>query len=107
MRLDVQPTDLAAVIDAAVEAIRPAAEAKQIQLRRVVDPFAGPVAGDPGRLQQVVWNLLSNAVKFTPKAGKVEVRLERVNSHIEIIVADNGSGIAPDFLPYGLDLFPT
>jgi PAS domain S-box-containing protein len=105
MRLDVQPTDLAAVIDAAVEAIRPAAEAKQIQLRRVVDPFAGPVAGDPGRLQQVVWNLLSNAVKFTPKAGKVEVRLERVNSHIEIIVADNGAGIAPEFLPHVFDRF--
>ncbi len=105
MRLDVQPTDLAAVIDAAVEAIRPAAEAKQIRLRRVVDPFAGPVAGDPGRLQQVVWNLLSNAVKFTPKGGKVEVRLERVNSHIEIIVADNGAGIAPEFLPHVFDRF--
>jgi PAS domain S-box-containing protein len=105
MRLDVQPTDLAAVIDAAVEAIRPAAEAKQIQVRRVLDPFAGPVSGDPARLQQVVWNLLSNAVKFTPKAGKVEVRLERVNSHIEIIVADNGSGIAPEFLPQVFDRF--
>jgi PAS domain S-box-containing protein len=105
MRLDVQSTDLAAVIDAAVEAIRPAAEAKQIQVRRVLDPFAGPVSGDPVRLQQVVWNLLSNAVKFTSKAGKVEVRLERVNSHIEILVADNGSGIAPDFLPYVFDRF--
>ena len=105
MRLDVQSTDLAAVIDAAVEAIRPAAEAKQLQVRRVVDPFAGPVTGDPVRLQQVVWNLLSNAVKFTPKAGKVEVRLERVNSHIEILVADNGAGIAPDFLPHVFDRF--
>ncbi len=70
MRLDVQPTDLAAVIDAAVEAIRPAAEAKQIQLLRVLDPFAGPVMGDPARLQQVVWNLLSNAVKFTPRGAR-------------------------------------
>ncbi|HEY0554978.1 MAG TPA: ATP-binding protein, partial [Thermoanaerobaculia bacterium] len=105
MRLDVQSTDLAAVIDAAVEAIRPAAEAKQIQVRRVLDPFAGPVTGDPVRLQQVVWNLLSNAVKFTPKGGKVEVRLERVNSHIEILVADNGAGITPEFLPYVFDRF--
>ena len=105
MRLDVQPTDLAAVIDAAVEAIRPAAEAKQIQLRRVLDPFAGPVTGDPARLQQVVWNLLSNAVKFTPKGGQAEVRLERVNSHVEILVADTGAGIAPDFLPHVFDRF--
>jgi PAS domain S-box-containing protein len=105
MRLDVQSTDLAAVIDAAVEAIRPAAEAKKLQVRRVLDPFAGPVSGDPVRLQQVVWNLLSNAVKFTPKEGKVEVRLERVNSHIEILVADNGAGISPEFLPYVFDRF--
>jgi PAS domain S-box-containing protein len=105
MRLDVQPTDLAAVIDAAVEAIRPAAEGKQIQLRRVLDPFAGPVMGDPARLQQVVWNLLSNAVKFTPKGGKIEVRLERVNSHVEILVADTGAGITPEFLPHVFDRF--
>jgi PAS domain S-box-containing protein len=105
MRLDVQTTDLAAVIDAAVEAIRPAAEAKQIQLRRVLDPFTGPVTGDPARLQQVVWNLLSNAIKFTPKEGKVEVRLERVNSHVEIPVADTGSGISPELLPYVFDRF--
>lgn len=105
MRLDVRPTELAPVIDAAVEAVRPAAEAKQIQLRRVLDPLAGPVAGDPARLQQVVWNLLSNAVKFTPKGGKVEARLERVNSHVEIIVADNGMGISRELLPHVFDRF--
>ena len=105
MRLDVQATDLAAVIDAAVEAIRPAAEAKQIQLRRVLDPFAGPVMGDPARLQQVVWNLLSNAVKFTAKGGRAEVRLERVNSHVEILVSDTGAGITPEFLPHVFDRF--
>jgi signal transduction histidine kinase/CheY-like chemotaxis protein len=105
MRLDVRALDLVPVVDAALEAIRPAAEAKQIRLRRVLDPLAGPVAGDPARLQQVVWNLLSNAVKFTPKEGLVEVRLERVNSHVEIIVADNGPGIAPDFLPHVFDRF--
>ncbi|HEX4961046.1 MAG TPA: ATP-binding protein [Thermoanaerobaculia bacterium] len=105
MRLDVRALDLMPVIDAALEAIRPAAEAKQIRLRRVLDPLAGPVAGDPARLQQVVWNLLSNAVKFTPKNGMVEVRLERVNSHLEIIVADNGPGISPEFLPHVFDRF--
>ncbi|HEV2845073.1 MAG TPA: ATP-binding protein, partial [Thermoanaerobaculia bacterium] len=105
MRLDVRPTELPPVIDAAVEAVRPAAEARQIHLQRVLDPLAGPVAGDSARLQQVVWNLLSNAVKFTPKGGKVEVRLERVQSHVEIIVADNGIGIAPDFLPLVFERF--
>jgi PAS domain S-box-containing protein len=105
MRLDVRPLEMVPVIDAALEAVRPAAEAKQIQLRRVLDPLAGPVAGDPARLQQVVWNLLSNAVKFTPKGGKVEVRLERVNSHVEVIVADNGLGIDPGFLPEVFDRF--
>jgi signal transduction histidine kinase/CheY-like chemotaxis protein len=105
MRLDVQPTGLVTVIDAAVAAVGPAAEAKQITLRKVLDPLAGPVSGDPARLQQVVWNLLSNAVKFTPKEGKVEVRLERVNSHLEIIVADNGIGISPEFLPQVFDRF--
>jgi PAS domain S-box-containing protein len=105
MRLDVQPADLVAVIDAAVASVSPAAEAKRITLRKVLDPLAGPVSGDPARLQQVVWNLLSNAVKFTPKEGKVEVRLERVNSHLEIIVADNGIGISPEFLPQVFDRF--
>jgi PAS domain S-box-containing protein len=105
MRLDVRPTDLVPVIDAALEAVRPAADAKQIALRRVLDPLAGPVVGDPARLQQVVWNLLANAVKFTPKGGAAEVRLERVNSHVEIIVADNGAGISPAFLPHVFDRF--
>ncbi|HKI02399.1 MAG TPA: ATP-binding protein [Thermoanaerobaculia bacterium] len=105
MRLDVRPLELVPVIDAAIEAVRPAAEARQIRLRRVLDPLAGPVAGDPARLQQVVWNLLSNAVKFTPKGGRMEVRLERVNSHVEIIVADNGAGISPDFLPQVFERF--
>jgi signal transduction histidine kinase len=105
MRLDVRPVELVPVIDAAIESIRPAAEAKQISLRRILDPLAGPVAGDPSRLQQVVWNLLANAVKFTPKGGKVEVRLERVNSHVEILVADTGIGIGPAFLPHVFDRF--
>ncbi|MFL6198336.1 MAG: ATP-binding protein [Thermoanaerobaculia bacterium] len=105
MRLDVRTIDLLAVIDGAVEAVRPAAEARSIRLHRVLDPQAGPIAGDADRLRQVAWNLLSNAVKFTPKGGRVEVRLERVNSHVEIIVADSGIGISPEFLPHVFDRF--
>jgi PAS domain S-box-containing protein len=105
IRLDVQRTDLAAVVNAAIDTVRPAAEAKGIKLTAVIDPLVGPVKGDPARLQQVVWNLLSNAIKFTPKQGKVQVALERVNSHVEIVVSDTGEGIKPDFLPYVFDRF--
>jgi PAS domain S-box-containing protein len=105
VRLDVQRTDLADVVEAAVNSIRPAAEAKGIHLRKIIDPVAGPVAGDPGRLQQIVWNLLSNAVKFTPKGGKVEVLVERVNSHLEIAVNDSGLGIKSEFLPHVFERF--
>jgi PAS domain S-box-containing protein len=105
MRLDVRTVDLVPVLEAAIEAVRPAAEARQIRLQRVLDPLAGPVAGDADRLRQVVWNLLSNAVKFTPRGGRVELRLERVNSHVEIVVADSGAGISPEFLPHVFDRF--
>jgi PAS domain S-box-containing protein len=105
LRLDVRSVDLADVITAAADAVRPAADAKAIRLQTLLDPQAGPVSGDPDRLQQVVWNLLSNAIKFTPKGGRVQVRLERVNSHVEIIVSDNGMGIAPEFLPHVFDRF--
>lgn len=105
MRLDVRPVDLPAVVDAALDAVRPAAAAKEIRLQSVLDPRAGPVAGDPDRLQQVVWNLLMNAVKFTPKGGRVQVHLQRVNSHVEIVVSDTGRGIPPDVLPFVFDRF--
>jgi len=105
MRLDVQATDLARVVNAAVDAMRVAAEAKSITLQAIVDPSVSLIAGDPKRLEQVVWNLISNAVKFTPKGGKVQVRLERINSHVEIIIADNGQGIAPSSLPRVFDRF--
>ena len=105
VRLDVQMTDLASVVDAAVDSVRLSADAKGIRLRKILDPHAGPVAGDPTRLQQVFWNLLSNAIKFTPKDGKVEVFLERVNSHLEITVHDTGIGIKPEFLPVVFERF--
>ena len=105
MRLDVQRVDLPAVIDAAIESVDPAAQAKGIKLQKVIDPIAGPVTGDPNRLQQVVWNLLSNAVKFTPKGGRVQVVVERVNSHVELSVSDTGKGIAPEFLPHVFERF--
>lgn len=100
LRLNVRPVALVSVIEAAIDSIRPAAEAKNIRLQSVLDPAAGPVSGDPDRLQQVFWNLLSNAVKFTPREGRVQIRLERINSHVEITVSDTGQGIAPQFLPY-------
>jgi PAS domain S-box-containing protein len=105
LRLDVQTVELESVIEAAIDSLRPAAEARGIRLLSVLDPHAGPVSGDPTRLQQVAWNLLSNAIKFTPKGGRVEVRLERIDSHVEFVVSDTGAGIEPEFLPYVFDRF--
>jgi signal transduction histidine kinase len=105
LRLDVAPLHLVPVIEAAIDTVRPAAEAKGIQLDALLDPTAGAVSGDAERLQQVVWNLLSNAVKFAPNGGRVEVKLERADSHVEIVVADNGHGIKPEFLPYVFEHF--
>jgi signal transduction histidine kinase/CheY-like chemotaxis protein len=105
LRLNVHTMELYTVIESAVEAVRPAAEAKEIRLQTLLDTKAGPISGDADRLQQVVWNLLSNAVKFTPKQGRVQIRLEQVNSHVEIIVSDTGKGIEPEFIPYVFDRF--
>ncbi|MEA2710745.1 MAG: hypothetical protein QOF78_3346 [Phycisphaerales bacterium] len=105
IRLDVQRVDLAAVVTSAMETLKPAADAKGLRLTGVLDPLVGPVRGDPSRLQQVIWNLLSNAIKFTPKGGKIQVALERVNSHVEIVVSDTGEGIEPQFLPHVFDRF--
>jgi signal transduction histidine kinase len=105
MRFDVQPTNLAEVVRAAVDSMSPAAEAKSIAMQVVLDPRADAVMGDSQRLQQAVWNLLSNAIKFTPKGGKVQVRLERINSHLEIVVADNGQGIDKRALENVFDRF--
>jgi signal transduction histidine kinase len=105
LRLDLRPVDLVSVINAAVDAVRPPMDAKEIRLEVMLDPKAGPVSGDPGRLQQVLWNLLSNAAKFTSRGGYIQVRLERIDSHVEITVSDTGSGISADFLPFVFDRF--
>jgi PAS domain S-box-containing protein len=105
LRLDVQLVRVADVIEEALATVRPAAEGKGIRLLTMLDPQAGPVRGDPARLQQVVWNLLSNAIKFTPRGGRVQVALERINSHLEITVSDTGQGIDPEFLPIVFERF--
>jgi PAS domain S-box-containing protein len=105
LRLDVRPVMVASVVESAISSVAPAAEAKGVRLQTVLDPNAGPVSGDAARLQQVVWNLVSNAIKFTPRGGRVQIRVERINSHIEIVVSDTGQGIRPEFLPYVFDRF--
>jgi len=105
IRLNPRPVELASVIQAALDVVLPAAEAKQIRLQTVLDPKAGPVTGDPDRLQQVVWNLLTNSIKFTPEGGRVQVSLQRMTSHVEITVSDTGCGISPEFLPFVFDRF--
>jgi signal transduction histidine kinase/CheY-like chemotaxis protein len=105
MRLDVQRIDLPGVLQAAVDSVRPAANAKGIRLRQVIDPAAAVFNGDPGRLQQVVWNLLSNAIKFTPPGGEVELSARRAESHLDITVTDSGEGIAPEFIPHLFERF--
>jgi signal transduction histidine kinase len=105
VRLDVQPVLLSSVIESAITSVLPAAAVKDIRVQRVLDPLAGPIKGDPGRLQQVMWNLLTNAIKFTPKGGRVQVTLELVNSHLEISVSDTGIGIEPEFLPMVFERF--
>jgi PAS domain S-box-containing protein len=105
LRLEVQRVDLPEVIGAAIESIRPAAAAKEIRLVKILDPVRTLVSGDPHRLQQVVWNLLSNAIKFTAKGGKVQVVLQRINSHVQVSVSDDGLGISPAFLPHVFERF--
>jgi PAS domain S-box-containing protein len=105
IRLDVQQFELSDAVVASIETVKSAAATKGIKLQSVLDPLTHPVSGDPNRMQQVFWNLLSNAVKFTPKGGRIQVRVERVNSHVEVSVTDSGEGIPPEFLPYVFDRF--
>jgi CheY-like chemotaxis protein len=105
MRLEVQPLNVSTVLEAALDTVRPAATTKRIRIESALDPGAGPIMGDPGRLQQVVWNLLMNAVKFTPSGGRVQLHLRGAKSHIEITVSDTGEGVAPDQLPHLFERF--
>ena len=102
VRLDIQRVNVPEIIDAAIESVKPAADAKGIRLERMIDTHASPVSGDPGRLQQVLWNLLTNAIKFTDKGGRVQVMAGLADSDAEICISDTGQGISADFLP---DLF--
>ncbi|MBD2542242.1 PAS domain S-box protein [Coleofasciculus sp. FACHB-SPT36] len=105
LNLNISSLNLASIIQAAMETVRLAAEAKSIQVEASFDLDVGLVQGDSARLQQVIWNLLSNAVKFTPAGGQVNIRLERLDSHAQITVSDTGQGIESDFLPYVFDYF--
>ena len=105
LRLDARPFNLTSVVENAVEAVRPSAQSKSIALElRLIDDV-GTISGDPDRLQQVIWNLLTNAIKFTPERGRVEVRLEQVDSSAHITVSDTGVGISPEFLPFVFERF--
>ncbi|MGH9849000.1 MAG: hybrid sensor histidine kinase/response regulator [Blastocatellia bacterium] len=105
LRIEAQPLYLDALLEESLDVVRPAAEAKEIEMSAAFDTGANLIMGDANRLQQVFWNLLSNAIKFTEPGGRVEVRLERENAEAKIIVRDTGKGITPDFLPHVFDLF--
>ncbi|HEX3230034.1 MAG TPA: PAS domain S-box protein, partial [Pyrinomonadaceae bacterium] len=105
LQLEMQPVDLSVLIDAAVDIVRPAANARGVLMEISVEPAVGRVAGDPSRLQQIIWNLLSNAVKFTPRDGYVYVKLRGVETATELEVRDTGIGIDPDFLPWVFERF--
>jgi signal transduction histidine kinase len=105
LRLAIRPVDAAAVVRAAVEVVRPAAEAKRVRLEAVLDDALGALAADPERLQQIAWNLLTNAVKFTPSGGTARVRLDRHGESVRLQVEDDGEGIDAAFLPSVFDRF--
>jgi CheY-like chemotaxis protein len=104
-RLDARRTDVPVVTLAAIDSLKPTFESKGVTIDYFMDPETSPVWGDPDRLQQVAWNLLTNAVKFTPRGGRVEVRVSDVDGHVEVSVSDTGTGIAEEFLPRLFDRF--
>ena len=105
LRLHAEPLELIPAVNAAIDVVRPAAQAKKISLEAMLDPQAGTISGDPSRFQQIVWNLLSNAIKFTPEGGRVQIQLLQGIDHIKIQVSDTGKGISADFLPHVFDYF--
>src|SRR5207249_330307 len=100
LRLDMQPVRLSTAVEAALDSVKPTAEAKGVRLECDLAADSGPISGDPHRLQQIVWNLLSNAVKFTPASGLVTLKLEYTDGEAKLVVTDTGKGITPQFLPY-------
>jgi signal transduction histidine kinase len=105
MRVEPRPVELSKAVVAAVDVVRPDAEQKQIGVFVAIDPMEGPVAGDPDRLQQIVWNLLSNAIKFTPSGGRIDVALTSDGDELMLSIRDDGNGIAPDLLPHVFERF--
>src|SRR2546421_3332431 len=105
LRMNSRPVDIMSSLESALESIHPAAEAKQITIDVQAEPYATVVTGDADRLQQVLWNLLSNAVKFTPRQGRVSVKITRIDSYLEVAVSDSGIGIPQEFLPFIFDRF--
>jgi PAS domain S-box-containing protein len=105
LRINVRPVELAPIIEAVVDGMHPAADCRDIHIQTTLEPLMSPVSGDPDRIQQIIWNLVTNAIKFTPKGGRIEVRLERIHSHIEITISDTGQGIAPEFLVHVFERF--
>jgi len=105
LRIEFQPVSFAAITDSVINSLRPAIDAKHLALDTTIDPAAGPILGDPARLQQIVTNLLSNAIKFTPNGGRIEVRLERFDSHVRLEVTDTGVGIPAEHLPHIFERF--
>jgi signal transduction histidine kinase/ActR/RegA family two-component response regulator len=105
LQLEIRLVELPVVIEAALDALRPAADAKGVRIQAALDSDAGLVSGDPNRLQQVFWNLLSNAIRFSPRGGRVQLFLAGTATHVEVRVVDEGAGIPPDFLPHVFERF--
>ena len=105
LKIDFQPVSFAATVDSVINSLRPVMDAKQLQLDTSIDPAAGPILGDPARLQQIVTNLLSNAIKFTPSGGRIDVELQRRDSRVQLKISDTGVGIDPENLPHVFERF--